>query len=76
MQYAPRITTFKDLKSGFYWPKLFKDACEYCSSCVKCQAALNIEKNDCITLQPVIEEEIFYLWGIHLMVPFPISNEY
>ena len=74
--YAPRITVLKVLQSGFYWPKLFKDAYEYCSSCVKCQAALNIKKNDRMPLQPVIEVEIFDLWGIDFMGPFPISNGY
>ena len=74
--YAPRITALKVLQFGFYWPKLFKDAYEYCSSCVKYQAALNIKKKDRMPLQPVIEVEIFDLWGIDFMGPFSISNGY
>ena len=37
---------FKVLQSGILWPKLFKDTFEYCSSCMKYQAALNVKKTD------------------------------
>ena len=43
---------------------------------MECQAALNIKKKDRMALQPVIEVEIFDLWGIDFMGPFPISNGY
>ena len=46
------------------WPKFSKDAFEYCSSFVQCQAVLNMKKNDRMSLQPVIEVEIFDLWGM------------
>ena len=55
---------FKVSQFGFFWPKLSKDAFEYCSSFVQCQAALNMKKSDRMPLQPVIEVEIFDLWGM------------
>ena len=74
--YAPRITAYKVLQCGFFWPKIFKDASEFCSNCLKCQASVNIKKNDRMPLQPVIEVEIFDLWGIDFMGPFPKSDGY
>ena len=44
--------------------------------CMKCQAAINMKKNDREPFQLIIELEFFYLWGIHFMGPFPISNGY
>ena len=62
------------LQSGFYWPTLFKDVIKYCKECLKCQSTLNISKRDEMPLQPIIEVEIFYVWGIDFMRPFPPSE--
>ena len=62
------------LQSGFYWPTLLKDAIKYCKECLKCQSALNISKRDEMPLQTILEVEIFYLWGIDFMGPFPLSE--
>ena len=62
------------LQSGFFWPNLFKDAYKFCSNCLKCQASINLRKNDRMPLQPIIEVEIFDLWGIDFMGPFPNSD--
>ena len=72
--FASRKTGAKVLQSGFYWPTLFKDAIKYCKECLKCQSALNISKGDEIPLQTILEVEIFYLWGIDFMGPFPPSE--
>ena len=61
-------------KKGFYWPTLFKDAIKYCKECLKCQSALNISKRDEMPLQTILEVEIFDLWGIDFMGPFPPSE--
>ena len=58
------------LKSGFYWPTLFKDAIKYCKECRKCQSALNISKRDEMPLQSILEVEIFDVWGIDSKGPF------
>ena len=72
--FASRRTGAKVLQSGFYWPTLFKDAIKYCKECLKCQSALNISKRDEMPLQTILEVEIFDLWGIDFMGPFPPSE--
>ena len=72
--YASKITAFKILNASFFWPTLFVDANSYCSSCLKCQASIDLRKKDAMPLRPIIEVEIFYLWGINFMGPFPNSN--
>ena len=72
--FASRKTGAKVLQSGFYWPTLFKDAIKYCKECLKCQSALNISKRDAMPLQTILELEIFDLWGIDFMGPFPPSK--
>ena len=72
--FASRKTRAKVLQSGFYWPTLFKDAIKYCKQCLKCQSALNISKRDEMPLQTILEVEIFDLWGIDFMGPFPPSE--
>ena len=72
--YASRITAFKILNAGFFWPTLFADANSYCSSCLKCQASIDLRKKDAMPLHPIIEVEIFDLWGVDFMGPFPNSN--
>ena len=59
------------LQSGFYWPTLFKDVIKYCKECLKCQSTLNISKRDEMPLQSILEVEIFNVWGIDFMGPFP-----
>ena len=59
------------LQSGFYWPTLLKDAIKYYKECLKCQSSLSISKLDEMPLQTILEVEIFDLWGIDFMGPFP-----
>ena len=72
--FASRKTRAKVLQSGFYWPTLFKDSIKYCKECIKCQSVLNISKRDAMPLQSILEVEIFYVWGIDFMGPFPPSE--
>ena len=71
---ASKITRFKILNAGFFWPTLFADANSYCSSYLKCQACIDLRKKYAMPLSPIIEVEIFDLWGIDFMGPFPNSN--
>ena len=72
--FASRKTGAKVLQSGFYWPTLFKDVIKYWKECLKCQSTLNISKRDEMPLQTILEVEIFDLWGIDFMGPFPPSE--
>lgn len=72
--FSSKITAHKVLKCGFYWPKLFKDAHDFYLKCFLCQASMNMGKKDHMPLKPIIEVEIFDLWGIDFMGPFPKSH--
>ena len=67
-------TTNKILQSGFYWPSIFKDAHHVYKECLQCQAVINISKRDEMSMRPILEVEIFDLWGIDFMGPFPPSD--
>ena len=66
-------TAAKVLQSGFYWPSLFKDAHQFVSTCDKCQRMGNISRKDEPPMHPILEAELFDLWGIDFMGPFPAS---
>ena len=66
-------TAAKVIQSGFYWPTLFKDAHQFVSTCNKCQRMGNISKKDEPPMHPILEVELFDLWGIDFMRPFPAS---
>ena len=61
------------LQSGFYWPTLFKDAHRFISTCDKCQRMGNISRKDELPMHPILEVELFDLWGIDFMGPFSPS---
>ena len=72
--FGSRKTRAKVLQSGFYWPTLFQDVIKYCKECLKCQSALNNSKRDEMPLQTILDVEIFYVWVIDFMGPFPPSE--
>ena len=71
--FAGNRTAAKVLQSGFYWPNLFKDAHHFVSTSDKCQRMGSISKWDELPLQPILEVELFDIWGMDLMGPFPSS---
>ena len=66
-------TATKVLQSRFYWPTLFKDAHQFMSTCDKCQRMASISKQDEPPLQIILEVEMFNIWGMDFMGPFPSS---
>jgi len=62
----------KVLQSGFYWPHIFRDARAFVLSCDPCQRSESISKNE-MPLNSILEVEIFDVWGIDYMGPFPSS---
>jgi len=74
--YGSERTATKVLQAGFYWPTVFKDA--QVKSCDRCQRVGNISKRNEMSLQTILEVEIFDVWGIDFMGPFPSSfnNQY
>ena len=71
-------TAAKVLQSGFYWPTLFRDAYRYVQKCDRCQRTGNISRRHEMPLNTILVCDIFDVWGIDFMGPFPksFSNEY
>ncbi|KAK8600940.1 hypothetical protein V6N12_050785 [Hibiscus sabdariffa] len=67
-------TAAKILQSGFYWPTLFKDAHAFAKACDRCQRTGNISRRNEMPLQNILEVELFDVWGIDFMGPFPSSH--
>ncbi|KAM2846500.1 hypothetical protein COP1_000026 [Malus domestica] len=67
-------TAHKVLECGFYWPTIFKDARTFCIACDRCQRTGNIGPKDQMQQIPIFNVEIFYVWGIDFMGPFPSSH--
>ena len=71
--FSGKKTAAKVLESGFYWPTLFKDAHAFAKICLRCQTMGNIFRKDMMPLNPILVVEIFDVWGIDFMGPFPPS---
>ena len=67
-------TTCKVLDCEFYCPTISKDAWRICSTCKQCQRAGGaISWRQQMPQQPMLFCEVFDVWGINFMGPFPIS---
>ncbi|XP_058745883.1 uncharacterized protein LOC131618732 [Vicia villosa] len=66
-------TASKVLQSRLYWPSLFKDSQEMVKECDKCQRTGNISKRNQMPQNFMLEVELFDVWGIDFMGPFPPS---
>ncbi|XP_073017880.1 uncharacterized protein [Primulina eburnea] len=64
-------TAAKVLQSGFYWSTLFKDSYTLAKSCDRCQRVGNISRLHEFPLTNILEVELFDVWGIDFMGPFP-----
>ena len=63
----------KILQSRFYWLSIFKNAHEFIKHCDRCQRIGNISKRHEMSLNNIIKVELFDVWGIDFMGPFPAS---
>ncbi|XP_054778453.1 uncharacterized protein LOC129286523 [Prosopis cineraria] len=71
--FSSNKTARKVLDCGLYWPSLFKDSYEFCKACLKCQKVSSWGKRHEMPQQPILFCEIFDVWGIDFMGPFPPS---
>ena len=74
--FASQKTSMKVLQSGFYWPSLFKDAHTICRECDKCQRLGKISRRHMMPLNRILVVDLFDVWGIDFMGPFPSSFGY
>ena len=65
--------TAKVLQSGFYWPSLFKEAHQMCRVCDRFQRLGKLSRRHMMPLNPILVVELFDVWGIDFMGPFPTS---
>ncbi|RDX82795.1 hypothetical protein CR513_36375, partial [Mucuna pruriens] len=58
-------------------PTIFRDAHQFVSTCGRCQkAGMAMNRRHEMPQQPILFFEIFDIWGIDFMGPFPVSNDY
>ncbi|GKA45638.1 reverse transcriptase domain-containing protein [Tanacetum coccineum] len=58
----------------FYWPTIYKDAHELVKNCDSCQRQGKISQRDEMPQNSIQVCEIFDVWGIDFMGPFPSSR--
>ncbi|GJV93627.1 reverse transcriptase domain-containing protein [Tanacetum coccineum] len=72
--YGANFTAKKIFDAGFYWPTIYKDAYEFVKTCDACQRQGKISQRDEMPQNAIQVCEIFDLWGIDFMGPFPSSR--
>ncbi|GKA11936.1 reverse transcriptase domain-containing protein [Tanacetum coccineum] len=72
--YGANYTARKVFDSGFYWPTIYKDAHDFVTRCDICQRQGKITQRDEMPQNSIQVCEIFDIWGIDFMGPFPSSR--
>nr|GEZ04248.1 reverse transcriptase domain-containing protein [Tanacetum cinerariifolium] len=72
--YGANYTAKKVFDSGFYWPSIYKDAFELVKRCDSCQRQGKVSQKDEMPQNFIQIFEIFDVWGIDFMGPFPSSK--
>nr|GEW09502.1 reverse transcriptase domain-containing protein [Tanacetum cinerariifolium] len=72
--YGANYTAKKVFDSGFYWPTIYKDAFELVKNCDSCQPQGKISQKDEMPQNAIQVCEIFVVWGIDFIGPFPNSK--
>ncbi|GJR86232.1 reverse transcriptase domain-containing protein [Tanacetum coccineum] len=68
------VTGRKVYESGFYWPTIFKDAKDYVMRCDACQRSGNISSRSEMPQNNIQVCDVFDIWGLDFMGPFPNSK--
>nr|GEX37997.1 reverse transcriptase domain-containing protein [Tanacetum cinerariifolium] len=68
------LTAKKVFDAGFFWPTIYKDAYEFVKNCDSCQRQGKISQRDETPKKSIQICEIFDVWGIDFMGPFPSSR--
>nr|GEX81390.1 reverse transcriptase domain-containing protein [Tanacetum cinerariifolium] len=72
--YGANYTAKKVFDSGCYWPTIYKDAFELVKHCDSCKRQRKISQRDEMPQNYIQVCEIFDVWGIDFMGPFPSSK--
>ncbi|GJS77104.1 reverse transcriptase domain-containing protein [Tanacetum coccineum] len=71
---SANVTAKKVNRSRFYWPSFFKGANEYVRRCDACQRSGNISLRNEMPQNNIQVCEVFDVWGLDFMGPFPQSR--
>ncbi|GJY77615.1 reverse transcriptase domain-containing protein [Tanacetum coccineum] len=72
--HGANYTAKKIFDSGFYWPTIYRDAYDLVTRCDTCQRQGKISQHDEMPQNAIQVCEIFDIWGIDFMGPFPSSR--
>nr|GEY24773.1 reverse transcriptase domain-containing protein [Tanacetum cinerariifolium] len=72
--HGANLTAEKVFDFGFFWPTIYKDAHEFVKNCDSCQRQGKISQRDEMPQNSIQICEIFDVWGIDFMGPFPSSR--
>nr|GEV81908.1 hypothetical protein [Tanacetum cinerariifolium] len=76
--HSASVTGRKVYEAGFYWPIIFRDAKDYVIKCDACPKSVNISSRNKMPQNNIQVCEVFDVWGLDFMGPFPDlrGNEY
>ncbi|GKC51639.1 reverse transcriptase domain-containing protein [Tanacetum coccineum] len=72
--HGANYTAKKVFDAGFYWPTIYQDAHDLVTRCDACQRQGKISQRDEMPQNAIQVCEIFDMWGIGFMGPFPSSR--
>ncbi|GJW34206.1 reverse transcriptase domain-containing protein [Tanacetum coccineum] len=72
--HSANLTARKVFDAGFFWPTIYRDAHSMIKSCDTCQRQGKISQRDEMPQNAIQVCEIFDIWGIDFMGPFPSSK--
>ena len=73
--YGAFRTHAKIWQSGFFCPSMYEDTKYFIRRCTRCQKHGNINTQDAMPLTNNLQVELFDVWGIDFMGPFPKSYD-
>ncbi|GKB57519.1 reverse transcriptase domain-containing protein [Tanacetum coccineum] len=74
--HGANYTAKKVFDAGFFWPTIYRDAHDLVTRCDACQRQGKISQRDEMPQNAIQVCEIFDVWGINFMGPFPISTDF
>ncbi|GJR81962.1 reverse transcriptase domain-containing protein [Tanacetum coccineum] len=72
--HGANYTAKKIFDAGFFWPTIYRDAHDLVTRCEACQRQGKISQKDEMPQNAIQVCEIFDVWGIDFMGPFPSSQ--
>nr|GEW20628.1 reverse transcriptase domain-containing protein [Tanacetum cinerariifolium] len=72
--HGANFTVKKVFDAGFFWPTIYTDAHDLVKTCDSCQRQGKISQRDDMPQNVIQVCEIFDVWGIDFMGPFPSSR--